>query len=90
MERKIGRTPTELTGIHINLEQGAIEFEDRHGTIGRLLFRNDVTYYEGRPLLVTPRHPTEQPARGRGRRRRTRRPSPHFPEPGSPPQGTGR
>jgi hypothetical protein len=54
MERESPVEPSHLTGIHINLEDQAIEFEDRHGTIGRLVFGQEVVLYEGQPLLLTP------------------------------------
>src|SRR5256885_6953258 len=65
MERDHHPKPTQLTGIHINLTEQAIEFEDRHGTIGRLRFTGETVLYEGQPLLLrpTPRDPNapEQP-----------------------------
>src|SRR5436305_12497653 len=54
MERDYSSYRSELTGIHINLETQAIEFEDRHGTVGRLRFTGETVLYEGRPLLLTP------------------------------------
>jgi hypothetical protein len=66
MEREPHPYQTELTGIHINLEERAIEFEDRHGTVGRLVFTSETVLYEGRPLLLTPTdqrdRPRQQPA----------------------------
>jgi len=44
----------QLTGIHINFDDQAIEFEDRHGTVGRLRFTGETVLNEGRPLLLTP------------------------------------
>jgi hypothetical protein len=38
MERENQQYHRELPGIYINLEEQAITFEDRHGTIGRLAF----------------------------------------------------
>ena len=46
---------THLTGIHLNLGDQAIEFEDQHGTIGRLRFTDGTVLYEGQPLLLTPK-----------------------------------
>ncbi len=57
MERDDYHFQRELTGIHINLEEQAIEFEDRHGTIGRLVFGQEVVLYEGQPLLLAPPDP---------------------------------
>jgi hypothetical protein len=54
MEREEYRYQRELTGIHINLQDQAIEFEDRHGTIGRLVFGQETVLYEGQPLLLAP------------------------------------
>jgi hypothetical protein len=54
MEREPYREPSQLTGIHINLDEQAIEFEDRHGTIGRLVFGRETVLYEGQPLLLVP------------------------------------
>jgi hypothetical protein len=54
MEREPRLEPSQLTGIHLNLEEGAIEFEDRHGTVGRLRFTSETVLYEGRPLLLLP------------------------------------
>jgi hypothetical protein len=66
MERESQPCQTDLTGVHINLEAGAIEFEDRHGTVGRLLFTGESVLYEGQPLLLTPMDqratPRQQPA----------------------------
>jgi len=54
MERDQQPYQTELTSIHINLAEQAIEFEDRHGTVGRLRFTGETVLYEGQPLLLTP------------------------------------
>src|SRR5437763_2270910 len=54
MEREPRLDPIHLTAIHLNLEDQAIEFEDRHGTVGRLRFTGETMLYEGRPLLLTP------------------------------------
>jgi hypothetical protein len=54
MERAKQPYHRELTGIHINLDEQAIEFEDRHGTIGRLVFGHETVLYEGQPLLLAP------------------------------------
>jgi len=54
MEREPPPNHIELTGIHINLQAQAIEFEDRYGTIGRLRFTGGTVLYEGQPLLLTP------------------------------------
>jgi hypothetical protein len=54
MERESYPEPVHLTGIHSNLEEQAIEFEDRHGTIGRLVFGEETVLYEGQPLLLAP------------------------------------
>lgn len=54
MEREPHPEPVQLTGIHLNLEAQAIEFEDRHGTVGRLRFTGETVLYEGRPLLLLP------------------------------------
>src|SRR5436305_27444 len=57
MERDYSSYRSELTGIHINLEAQAIEFEDRYGTIGRLRFTGETVLYEGQPLLLRPTPP---------------------------------
>jgi hypothetical protein len=62
MEREPRPDPTQLTGIHLNLEAGAIEFEDRHGTVGRLRFTGETVLYEGRPLLLLPSGDVANPA----------------------------
>ena len=54
MEREQPAHCTALTGIHINLVEQAIEFEDRHGTVGRLRFTDATVLYEGQPLLLMP------------------------------------
>jgi hypothetical protein len=54
MEREPQDYHIDLTGIHINLEEQAIEFEDRHGTVGRLRFGAETVLYEGAPLLLRP------------------------------------
>jgi hypothetical protein len=54
MEREPRPDPIQLTGIHLNLEAQAIEFEDRHGTVGRLRFAGETVLDEGRPLLLMP------------------------------------
>jgi hypothetical protein len=46
--------PTQLTGIHISFAEQAVEFGDRHGTVGRLRFTGQTVLYEGRPLLLLP------------------------------------
>jgi len=61
-ERESHAEPTHLTGIHINLEDHAIEFEDHHGTVGRLRFTDETVLYEGRPLLLTPNADSPPPA----------------------------
>lgn len=53
MERECALRPVDLTGIHINLDDHTIEFEDRHGTVGRLLFTHAAVLYEGPPLFVS-------------------------------------
>jgi hypothetical protein len=93
MERDPAPSPTELTGIHINLADQAIEFEDRHGTIGRLVFGQEVVLYEGQPLLLAPRGDprhddisAEHPARSQRRPRRVSAPKPSpTPSPPEPP-----
>jgi hypothetical protein len=66
MEHEPRLDPIQLTGIHLNLEASAIEFEDRHGTVGRLRFTGETVLYEGRPLLLLPSgepaSPVDQPA----------------------------
>ena|SRR5579859_1726218 len=66
MEREPRLEPIQLTGIHLNLEAQAIEFEDQHGTVGRLHFTGETVLYEGRPLLLiptdAPASPVEAPA----------------------------
>ncbi len=62
MEREPAPEQTALTGIHINLEASAIEFEDRYGTIGRLRFTGETVLYEGHPLLLTPTSEPSAPA----------------------------
>jgi hypothetical protein len=57
MEREHHPDQIELTGIHINLEAQAIEFEDRYGTLGRLRFTGETVLYEGQPLLLRPTPP---------------------------------
>lgn len=47
MERDRYPDPVQLTGIHINLTEQAIEFEDAHGTVGRLRFTSETVLYEG-------------------------------------------
>ena len=81
MEREGHPYLIELTGIHINFDDQAIEFEDRHGTVGRLRFTGTTVLYEGRPLLLRPPRDagptTEQPAAplpDRPPRRRTQPP----------------
>lgn len=54
MEHEPHVDPIQLTGIHLNLEAQALEFEDRHGTVGRLRFTGETVLYEGRPLLLLP------------------------------------
>jgi hypothetical protein len=54
MEREPQIDLIQLTGIHLNLEAHAIEFEDRHGTVGRFRFTGETVLYEGRPLLLLP------------------------------------
>jgi hypothetical protein len=58
---------TALEALHINVAEQAIEFEDRHGTVGRLRFGGETVLYEGQPLLLlpTPPEPTPRPARRR-------------------------
>jgi hypothetical protein len=73
MQREPQRDQVQLTGIHINLEEQAIELEDRHGTVERLVFSGESVLYEGQPLLLTP---TEQ--------RATPRQQPTPPAPGQP------
>jgi len=41
-----------LKGIYINFEDRSIEFEDRHGTVGRIVFTGDRLLVEGRPLTL--------------------------------------
>ena len=41
-----------LKGIYINFEERSIEFEDRHGTVGRIVFTGERTLVEGRPLTL--------------------------------------
>ena len=64
MERRQHPEQIELTGIHINFAEQAIEFEDQHGTVGRLRFTGETVLYEGQPLLLRPTpdagSPTEQ------------------------------
>jgi hypothetical protein len=66
MEYEPRPEPVQLTGIHLNLDAQAIEFEDRHGTVGRLHFTGETVLYEGRPLLLLPSSnplaPVEAPA----------------------------
>jgi len=62
-------------GIPLNLEAGAIEVEDCHGTVGRLRFSGETVLSEGRPLLLTP---TDAPALPE------RPPAPSFSEQASP------
>jgi hypothetical protein len=54
MEHEHQPDQAELTGIHINFENQAIEFEDQHGTIGGLRFTGETVLYEGQPLLLRP------------------------------------
>lgn len=54
MKRDHALASIHLTGIHINLVEQAIEFEDQHGAIGRLRFTGEQVLYEGQPLLLTP------------------------------------
>ncbi len=46
---KLGRSSSP---VRLNLEAQAIEFEDRHGTVGRLRFIGETVLDEGRPLLL--------------------------------------
>ena len=62
MEHDTHPSHTELTGIHINLAEQAIEFEDRHGTVGRLRFTGEIVLYEGQPLLLRPTSDTKPPS----------------------------
>jgi hypothetical protein len=55
--------PAELTGIHVNFAEQAIEFEDRQGTIGRLRFTGETVLYEGQPLLLLPTDPDTREVR---------------------------
>ena len=52
MEREHKPVVTPLTGIHIDLEERTIEFENRYGTVARLLFRGETVLFEGIPVLV--------------------------------------
>ena len=61
MEREPHLEPIQLTGIHLNLEAQAIEFEDRNGKVGRLRFTGETVLYEGRPLLLQPSADPESP-----------------------------
>jgi hypothetical protein len=38
IEREQRPDQIELTGIHLNLAEQGMEFKDRHGTVGRLVF----------------------------------------------------
>lgn len=42
-----------LKGIYINVEERAIEFEDEHGTVGRILFSGEHILLEGRPFMLS-------------------------------------
>jgi hypothetical protein len=89
MERESPVEPSQLTGIHINLEEHAIEFEDHHGTIGRLVFGQATVLYEGQPLLLAPTDDprgggtltssAEAPARADPAPHPARTPAPHTP-----------
>src|SRR5438067_13602156 len=59
-EREGTRVPTALTGIHINLKEHAIEFEDQHGTVGRIVFSGETVLVEGQPLTLAPRPEVSQ------------------------------
>jgi hypothetical protein len=61
MEREQYPEQTQLTGIHINLEDHTIEFEDQHGTIGRLRCTGATVLYEGQPLFLAPSSPSLPP-----------------------------
>ena len=50
MEREYSHQAA-LTGMYINLEARTIEFEDRYGTVGRLVLGEEVVLYEGAPLV---------------------------------------
>jgi hypothetical protein len=65
---------TALEALHINLAEQAIEFEDRHGTVGRLRFGGATVLYEGQPLLLLPSTP--EPAARPARRRPAATPPP--------------
>ncbi len=54
VKRELQPDQMQLTAIHIDLEEHAVEFGDRHGTIGRLRFSGATVLYEGQPLLFTP------------------------------------
>src|SRR5947209_2472013 len=41
-----------LKGIYINFEERSIEFEDTHGTVGRIVFAGERLLVEGRPLTL--------------------------------------
>jgi hypothetical protein len=89
MEREPPREPSQLTGIHINLDEQAIEFEDRHGTIGRLVFGREIVLYEGQPLLLaptdTPQTDTELAEQSAGPNQRPRAGAPPRPLHAPPP-----
>lgn len=55
---------TQLTGIYINFVERAIEFEDAHGTVGRIAFTGETVLIEGEPLLLATgsRDEQQQPA----------------------------
>jgi len=42
-----GRFRTPLTGIHINLEERSIEFEDKHGTVAKLRLAANGVIFDG-------------------------------------------
>src|SRR4051794_12684894 len=78
MEHEPHLAPTHLTGIHLNFEEHAIEFEDQHGTVGRLRFTGETVLYEAHPLLLTPT-PPPAPAPAAAPLPAAPRPRPHEP-----------
>ena len=43
-----------LKGIYINVRERAIEFEDDHGTVARIVFTGETVLVEGQPLTLVP------------------------------------